>query len=689
MLRIAVLSALCLLSPPVVSTASAQSSVGPETVSRTADRLIAKHGAAQAERIRLGVRQAAQRWWGEDGDADAFTTFCETHFVADPAELDQAFERIQKVMEQVDGHLSEVRRELITPLDLDTGPVSGIDQLFSNVDLSSHIDDDLYASKVAFFALLNFPIHTLQERIEKGPSWDRETWARSRMMDRFILRWPAALQQEITRAFTSGDQYIASYYIRLDRLITPDGKRLFPEGLRVITHWGLRDELAAHFNEGPEGLAKQRMILAVMQRIVRQEIPAAVIDNADLLWDPVNNKVRPVQEGAAFDAATAQKREPDTRYEHLLDLYHAARKADPASPGFSNAFDRRFNLNAQIPEKEVEALLVSVLISPEAKDLAKLIQKRLGRPLEPFDLWYSGFKSRGSYSEEELDRIVGQKYPNVQAFQAGLPDILKGLGFSPERSAWLAERIVIDPSRGAGHALQAVRREDKSHLRTRIPPGGMNYKGYNIAIHELGHNVEQVFSLHAIDHWWLSGVPNNAFTEALAFVFQHRDLELLGLQPAADARSTEALGTLWSTYEISGVSLVEMKVWHWMYEHPDATPAQLREATVAIAKDIWNRYYAPVFGVRDSEILAVYSHMIYYSLYLSNYSLGHIIAFQVADKVKGEAFGSEFERVARQGSLTPDAWIRGAVGEPLSARALLQEARRALDAQGRSAQTGR
>jgi hypothetical protein len=680
MLRNILLSVVCVLSLLAAVPVSAQSTIDSGTVSRTADRLIAKHGTAQAERIRLGVKQVAQQWWTADGDADAFTSFCEENFIADPAELDRAFARIQTMMEQVDGHLAEVRRELTTPLDLDTGPITAIDQLFSNVDLSSHVDDDLYASKVAFFALLNFPLHTLQDRIEKSASWDRETWARSRMMGRFSLRWPAAIQQELTRAFTNGDQYIASYNIRLDRLITPDGKRLFPEGLSVITHWGLRDELAAHYNEGPEGLAKQRMISAVMQRIVRQEIPAAVIDNPDLLWDPVNNKVKPFKEGAAFDAAAAQKREPDTRYEHLLDLVRAARKADAYSPNDPTAIDRHFNLNAQIPEKEVEALLISVLTSPEAKDLAKLVQKRLGRPLEPFDLWYSGFKSRGRYSEEELDRIIGQKYPSVQAFQAGLPDILKGLGFTPERASWLAERIVVDPSRGAGHALQATRREDKAHLRTRIPQSGMNYKGYHIAVHELGHNVEQVLSLNAIDHWWMSGVPNNAFTEALAFVFQQRDLELLGLQQAADARSTEALGTLWSTYEISGVSLVEMKVWHWMYEHPEATPAQLREATEAIAKDIWNRYYAETFGVRDSDILAIYSHMIYYSLYLSNYSLGHIIAFQVADKVKGEDFGREFERVARQGSLTPDAWIRGAVGEPLSARALLQEARRALGA---------
>ena len=65
----------------------------------------------------------------------------------------------------------------------------------------------------------------------------------------------------------------------------------------------------------------------------------------------------------------------------------------------------------------------------------------------------------------------------------------------------------------------------------------MNYKGFNIAVHEMGHNVEQTFSLNDIDHTLLQGVPNTAFTEALAFVFQNHDLELLGLsKPDAKAK---------------------------------------------------------------------------------------------------------------------------------------------------------
>src|SRR6185436_12057768 len=662
---------------------AARLSIGPETVQPAIERLTAKH-EGEAGRIRRGVEQVAQRWWPEDGDAEAFAAFCEQSFLAAPDELAAAFRRLEALQEQIDGRIHEIRREVLTPIDLDTGEISPLDRLFADLDLAPHIDEDLFKTKVAFFALLNFPVHTLRERLDEGDGWDRETWARSRMMDRFALRVPAAVAQESTRVAIAAEQYISGYNIRLDRLLGDQGERLFPEGLRLISHWGLRDELASHYVTS-DGLKKQRTILEVMERIVRQEIPAAVVDNPALLWNPFTNEVRPADpEGEAPADAAARReplesREPDTRYAHLLAYFHAARRIDEFSPTAPTFVTRRFERDRQMTVAEAEELLVSVLESQEVKDMGELIQSRLGRPLEPFDIWYSGFKSRGTHSEETLDRTVRERFPSLEAFQSALPGTLETLGFAPERARWLAGHIVVDPARGAGHALPAMRREDKTHLRTRVPCGGMSYQGYNVALHELGHNVEEVFSLNGIDHWWLSGIPNNAFTEAMAFIFQHRDLELLGLQEGGEeARHVEALGTLWNTYEIAGVSMVDLRVWQWMYEHPDATPAELREAALAIAREAWNRWFAPVFGVRDSEILAIYSHMIVYGLYLPDYAIGHLIAFQVASHLTPQTFGAEIERITRQGRVMPGVWMRGAVGGPVSAEALLAASREAL-----------
>jgi hypothetical protein len=208
----------------------------------------------------------------------------------------------------------------------------------------------------------------------------------------------------------------------------------------------------------------------------------------------------------------------------------------------------------------------------------------------------------------------------------------------------------------------------------------MDYKGFNIAVHELGHNVEQVFSLYEVDHTLLAGVPNSAFTEALAFLFQNRDLELLGLAPQGEeARAQAALSDFWEAWEIAGVAMVDVGTWHWMYAHPDATPAQLREAVVQISQDTWNRYYAPVLGQRDVVLLGVYSHMISYPLYLPDYPLGHMIARQLTEHfAKTKNFGAEFERVARFGSVTPDLWMEHATGAPVGPAALLSSAEQAL-----------
>ena len=126
----------------------------------------------------------------------------------------------------------------------------------------------------------------------------------------------------------------------------------------------------------------------------------------------------------------------------------------------------------------------------------------------------------------------------------------------PSGRDYLAENIVGRPVARLGPRARARSGAPTDpHLRTRVEPDGMDYKGFNIAVHELGHNVEQIFSLYDVDHTLLAGVPNTAFTEALAFVFQAHDLELLGLAaPTAESRALEvARPTSGTTYEIAGL----------------------------------------------------------------------------------------------------------------------------------------
>ena len=384
-----------------------------------------------------------------------------------------------------------------------------------------------------------------------------------------------------------------------------------------------------------------------MERIVTQTIPAVVVNNPNYDWNPVSNEVKPaaVKDAEASTTADASARvdslntpEPNTRYAKLLLAFNATRKVDPYSPTAPTHIARSFDEGREIPEARIKAMLEQLVSSPHAAQVAKLIEARLGRPLEPFDIWYNGFRPRGATQKRNSTKLLPTRYPTAEAYKQDMPNLLVKLGFSKERAEYLANNIVVDPARGSGHALGAGMRSAKTHLRTRVEKSGMNYKGFNIAVHEMGHNVEQTFSLNNIDHTLLQGVPNTAFTEALAFVFQNKDLELLGLaKPDAKSQALKTLNDFWGTYEIAGVALVDMAVWHWMYDHPNATPAELKDATVQISKDIWNKYYAPVFGKRDVVLLGVYSHMIDAFLYLPDYPIGHMIAFQIEEQMERPA----------------------------------------------------
>ena len=656
-----------------------------QTMSKLQAELTAKYGQDQAIRIRRGLHQVVEFWREDDGNTAVYEDFVSKNFAGDQASLDIMFDRFQRLLEQLDGHMHEIVREFRNQQDLDIGPVRTYDETFGGYDPSAHVLDDFFQNKLAFTVLLNFPLTTLDERINFGPKWTRRQWAETRLAQRFSKRIPADVNLAIAQAAAESDNYITSYHIWMHHLVDDQGRRLFPPKMRLLSHWNLRDEIKADYVDSKDGLAKQRIIQQVMERIITQSIPQAVVDNPHVDWNPFTNQVTPA--GVNDSDSTAQDGdkisatpEPSTRYAMLLKTYHAARLADPYSPTEPTLIARRFEDNRELPEDRVQAMLEQVLTSPLVPQVAKLIESRLGRPLEPFDIWYSGFRPGSKHSEAELDALVAKKYPAAETYQKDIPNLLMKLGFSSERAQNLAARIVVDPARGAGHAMGAEMRTEKAHLRTRVEKSGMNYKGFNVAAHEMGHNVEQTISLNEVDYTLLQGVPNTAFTEGFAFVFQAQDMHLLGLA-SPDARS-EALKTLndfWGTYEIAGVALVDMAVWHWMYDHPEATPEELREATLQISKDLWNKFYAPVFNQKDVVLLGVYSHMIDSFMYLPDYPIGHLIAFQIEEQMKKAGnIGSEFERMAKMGRVTPDLWMENATGKPVGAEALLSATDEAL-----------
>ena len=611
----------------------------------------------------LGVQQAAALWTAEDGSQEAFDQLVADYYCTTDSARQALFESLSRIFEKMFESADMLTVELLRPTQLtNTSEPESADWIMSGYSPLAHFSDDMFANKLAFITIMNFPHYTLEEKNTLGKNWTRQEWAYARMGDVFTARVPAEVNRQIAQANADAENYIADYNIYMGNLRTEDGRQLWDEDKVLLSHWNLRDELKAQYAK-EDGQEKQEMIYQVMQRIVDQTIPQQAINGADFVWKPYSD---------------ASKSEPYTRYEKILDIAHAYFAEDPYCPTMPTGIIRNFEGGVEIPAADLDSLFRALVGSEQVAKVAGTIRERLGRDLRPYDIWYDGFKARASLNEDELTAQTRNLYPDANAFAADMPRMLQQMGFYAEDARNIARHIAVEPARGSGHAWPCMGRKEDARLRTRIPASGMDYKGYNIAVHEFGHCVEQVLDMYFIDHYMLSGVPNTAYTEASAFLWQHRDLQLL---PGAKIGNgindpNEVLDQFWSMYEIMGVSLVDMSMWQWIYAHPKANAKELCEATLSIAKAIWNQYYEPVLGEHDCILLAVYSHMVNAPMYLPNYPLGHIVQFQLEEHLAQSAnrmeFAQEYARIYKLGRLTPKQWMIEAVGEAPSIDPILR-----------------
>lgn len=611
----------------------------------------------------LGVRQAAALWTAADGKQEEFEQLVADYYCTTDSARRALFESLSLIFENVYQSADMLTVELLRPTQLTnaTEPQAS-DWIMSGYSPLAHFSDDMFANKLAFVTIMNFPHYTLEEKNTLGKTWTRQEWAYARMGDIFTTRVPGEINARMAQVLANAENYIADYNIYMGNLRTEDGRQLWDNDKILLSHWNLRDELKALYAD-KDGQEKQEMIYQVMQRIVNQTIPQQAINNADCIWQPY--------------AQTADASEPYTRYEKILDIAHAYFAQDPYCPTMNTGIIRNFEGDVEIPAAELDSLFSALIGSEQVGQVAAIIKTRLGRDLRPYDIWYDGFKARASMNEDALTATIRTLYPNAEAFAADMSRLLTQMGFSPMESKEIASHIVVEPARGSGHAWPCLGRKEDARLRTRIPASGMDYKGYNIAVHEFGHCVEQVLDMYFIDHYMLSGVPNTAYTEASAFLWQHRDLQLLPNAQMGNGINNpdEVFDQFWSMYEIMGVSLVDMRMWRWIYAHQNATPKELCEATLAIAKEVWNEYYEPVLGEHDCILLGVYSHMVNAPMYLPNYPLGHIVQFQLEEHLAQyktqQEFAQEYARIYKLGRLTPKQWMVEAVGEAPSIEPIL------------------
>jgi hypothetical protein len=363
------------------------------------------------------------------------------------------------------------------------------------------------------------------------------------------------------------------------------------------------------------------------------------------LAEPFAARVPAPVERAVAAAAAAWDR-PGSQPERcrlLLGTFQAARQLDPYCPLAPTQISRSLDWELQLPEARARELLEAVAGSPLAARAAGLLRARLGRSLEPADLRSGGFRPGGP----DLDARVRARYPTGAAYARDLPRLLARLGFPPG----LALASGVPPG-----------------------PGALDGRGLRLAQRETGRAAAQALACRGAPFPVLAGLPGPAFGEALAQVFQERAQESLGLAPGALA----ALDGFWSAYAGAGEALVDLAVWHWLYQHPGAGAADLEAAVAASARGVWNRLYAPVLGGRDCELLADCGPLPGSRL---DRPIGHLAAAQLLRSLdRGGTLGGAWARWARLGRLTPDLWMARATGSPLGPGPLLDSAAAALKA---------
>jgi hypothetical protein len=639
-------------------------------VDDTVAALVERHGQTQAERIRTGVERVARRWAGDDGPADQFQAFCQDFYVADPADRKRLLARVEIVLTTTHGHLYEISRNVGQWTEFAGDQLPGVDELLATFDPAPDLAQQLYAQRIAFLILLNFEPPTLETMQREGAGWSTDQWVAARLTRGLPPRIPAEVQTAVRRKHIAAKNWIYGLHPHVGAIVDADGNRLYDPGTTLLLHWKVRDEAVLAYGT-PDALARQRALMWCMRRFIDGSLPKVLLERApDGPWDPKENTIggKPVSETIGL-----------VRYEHWLEVFRAEQLLDPYYPEHSTALARSWELDREVPPERAEQILVDLLKAPVRQRLYAFLRDRLGRPLEPHDVYNSTPFERAP--AEELDAAVAKRFKGLDDFAEALPTILREVGFSDADADWIASRIRVERSRDAGHSTPPGLPEYGPWLTTSLNRGRFDFGAYGTATHELGHAVEQSVSGVRAPRPALKGVPGSCAVEAVANVFCDTRFRLIGVKLSTEdiePLDQMAVESMLASCQMAGPSLLELRAWRWLYDHPDATAADLRDAVLKIAADIWSEFFEPYFGPDPYYLPAAYQHMIGYPLYLANYVLSDLALQQMRAYVRGKDVAAELMRMYTIGRLTPDIWMERAVGAPLSAEPLLRSTERVL-----------
>jgi len=629
------------------------------------EELIKAHGNDYSENITKCIKAVEFRWLESDGTEEEFQEFCLNNYVSDPHKKKKLFEKLQEKLEKMLGLAFEISWSNKWSLMMNTGPLTPVDTLMAEIDPFAHLNEDFFKSKIAHLILLNFPSLTLTEKNNlTNSSSDRLLWAQCRLAEKVQFRIPFHVTTKASSAINHSYQFLSHLIFDLERIIFKKEERLVNTPLKVDTHWGLRDQIVMLYQD--ESAFNKQLVLADMwEKATREEVPRLYYENINTTWDPITHSLYQNQNKMlASELPTFSG-----RYQALRQVFLAVTEEDHYTPEMPNYIDRSFEIGREMKEDNVKQLFEGFLTNPFLSVCADKLKSLLNRKLCSFDVVFNRFGSLKMDNQLDYDAVVSAQFPTLNHFHAAIPEILKKLGFDNQLANKISDQIQVATCRAGGFSSAAMKRGGKSILAIPTDDNKMNYTSFVTGMHELGHCVEGYLSLENIDYYSLAGVPSSAFSEAFAYLFDSKSLEILGINEKNDSKK---LNLFWSGFLNCGIALVDMDCWHWMYEHPGFTENELKAAVINISKSIWNRYFSPIIGEKDSTILAGYNVMIANPLYLPEYALAIFIQSQIEDYLSDKVLGIEMPRMCKTGKINPNAWMMAAVGQSISYEPLLK-----------------
>jgi hypothetical protein len=152
-----------------VSCSQHSESLSPATLKALQQELQQANPDINAARVERGISQAAALWTAEDGSDEDFRTLVREHFCTTDSERVALFESLSRILENCYQSADMLTVDLLKPTQLtDAGEPTAADYIMSAYSPMAHFADDMFANKLAFITIMNFPHYSLEEKNAMG-----------------------------------------------------------------------------------------------------------------------------------------------------------------------------------------------------------------------------------------------------------------------------------------------------------------------------------------------------------------------------------------------------------------------------------------------------------------------------------------------------------------------------------------